>query len=211
MAWNPLPVTAMKHFLQFMACQRCKVILQEELHAIGLNYSIAELEREEITEIGPEVKYELLRKTLIRYSLDDKLDKKALLVTKLKATVIDMVGPRDKRPSLKWSAYLSEQLGHSYPYISNVFSEVNGSALEQYIIAQRVEAAKPLLLKEELTLKEISWKLGFSSVAHLSSQFKKVAGDSPSGFRLKERRISRDPEDAGGSSELKEGDAVGPV
>jgi len=179
----------MKQFFRIMPCYRCKLIVQEELAAIGLHYTLSDLDDAELPELDSATKYEILSKALHRFSLEGKLDKKSMLVAKLKAAIIEMIHYTDELPKTKYSVYLSDKLKHNYTYLSNLFSQVHGSTLEAFIIAQCIERAKALLAADEISLSEIAWKLRYSSVAHLSKQFKKVAGVSPSCFRSKESRI----------------------
>ncbi|MDB5229088.1 MAG: AraC family transcriptional regulator, partial [Bacteroidota bacterium] len=117
-------------------------------------------------------------------------NQKSTLVQKIKDTIIEMVWLEEKLPTSKISSYIAEKLNHSYGYLSNLFSEVTYTSIENYIIIQKIERAKQMIIGDELTLTEISYRLNYSSVAHLSTQFKKTTGLTPSAFQriIKKRR-----------------------
>jgi AraC-like DNA-binding protein len=118
-------------------------------------------------------------------------DKKAMLVEKIKNVIVEMVHYADELPETNFSDYLSEKLNHNYTYLSNLFSEVKGITIEHYIIIHKIEKVKELIIYDELNLTEIAYKLNYSSVAHLSNQFKKITGLTPSFFKkLKDKRRS---------------------
>jgi AraC-like DNA-binding protein len=118
-------------------------------------------------------------------------DKKAMLIEKIKTVIIEMVHHSNEIIKVNFSDYLSEKMNHDYTYLSNLFSEVQGTTIEQYIISHKIERIKELIIYGEHNITEIAWKMGYSSVAHLSSQFKKVTGLSPSHFKqLKNKRRS---------------------
>ncbi len=116
-------------------------------------------------------------------------DKKSILIEKIKNVIVEMIHYADELPKVNYSDYISQKLGYDYTYLANTFSEVKGITIQQFIITHKIEKAKELLLYDELTLTEISYKLNYSSVAHLSNQFKKVTGLSPSFYKqLKQKR-----------------------
>lgn len=132
---------------------------------------------------------EQLSVNLLRSGLELLDDKRAILIDKIKNVIIEMVHYADELPNTNYSEYLSEKLGYDYTYLSNMFSEVKGITIQQFIILHKIEKVKELLLYDELTLTEISYKLQYSSVAHLSNQFKKITGLSPSFYKqLKQKR-----------------------
>jgi AraC-like DNA-binding protein len=132
---------------------------------------------------------EELKKELLVSGLELMDDKRAVLIEKIKNVIIEMVHYTDELPNVNYSDYISEKLHHDYTYLSNIFSEVKGITIQQFIIVHKIERAKELLLYNELNLTEISYKLNYSSVAHLSNQFKKVTGLTPSHFKqLKDKR-----------------------
>ena len=179
----------MKLFIKYMVSTRCKMVVKEELKKIGLHFIIVDLGEIEIMENISEDKRALLRKGLANSGLELMDDKKAILIEKIKNVIIEMVHYSDEMPKVNYSDYISEKLHHDYTYLSNIFSEVKGMTIQQFIITHKIERAKELLLYDEYNLTEISYKLNYSSVAHLSNQFKKVTGLTPSHFKkLKEKR-----------------------
>jgi AraC-like DNA-binding protein len=177
-----------------MVSIRCKMMVKSELDKLGLKYGAIDLGEVEIKEpLSPE-KHEELKLALMKSGLELMHDKKAILIEKIKLVIVEMVHYSDEFPKTKNSDFLSEKLHHDYTYLANLFSEVTGITIEQFIIAHKIERVKELLLYDELNLTEISYKLNYSSVAHLSNQFKKITGLTPTFFKkLKEkRRISLD-------------------
>jgi AraC-like DNA-binding protein len=179
----------MKIFIKYMVSLRCKLIVKEELRKLGFLHSIIELGVVEIPDdISPSQKQQL-KENLQKVGLELLEDKKSILIERIKNVVIEMIHYSDELPKVNYSDYVSEKLGYDYTYLSNVFSEVKGITLQQFIIMHRIEKVKELLLYEELNLTEISYRLQYSSVAHLSNQFKKVTGLTPSFYRqLKVKR-----------------------
>ena len=179
----------MKLFIKYMVSTRCKMVVKEELKKIGLHFIIVDLGEIEIMENISDEKRALLRKGLANSGLELMDDKKTILIEKIKNVIIEMVHYSDEMPKVNYSDYISEKLNHDYTYLSNIFSEVKGMTIQQFIINHKIERAKELLLYDEFNLTEISYKLNYSSVAHLSNQFKKVTGLTPSHFKkLKEKR-----------------------
>jgi AraC-like DNA-binding protein len=169
--------------IKYMVSQRCKLMVKEELKKLGLHYVIVELGVVEIMENISGPMYELLRENLLRSGLELLDDKKSVLIEKIKNLIIEMVHYSDELPETNYSNYISEKLGYDYTYLANIFSEVKGTTIQQFIIVNKIERAKELLLYGELNLTEISYKLNYSSVAHLSNQFKKVTGLTPSFYK----------------------------
>jgi AraC-like DNA-binding protein len=167
------------------------MIVGDELKKLGLNHNNVELGMVEvIDEIGSQ-KRELLKKNLLKSGLELLDDKRSILIEKIKSVIIEMIHYADELPKVNYSDYISEKLEYDYTYLSNIFSEVKGITIQQFIILHKIEKVKELLLYDELNLTEISYKLHYSSVAHLSNQFKKVTGLSPSFFKqLKLKRNS---------------------
>ena len=181
--------STMKIYVKNMVCSRCKMVVKDELKKIGLHFIIVDLGEIEIMENISDEKRALLRKGLANSGLELMDDKKAILIEKIKNVIIEMVHYSDEMPKVNYSDYISEKLHHDYTYLSNIFSEVKGMTIQQFIINHKIERAKELLLYDEYNLTEISYKLNYSSVAHLSNQFKKVTGLTPSHFKkLKEKR-----------------------
>jgi AraC-like DNA-binding protein len=174
-----------------MVSLRCKMIVQEELAKLGLHYVIVELGMVEILEDLTEEQWEKLKANLLRSGLELLDDKRSILIEKIKNAITEMIHYSNEVPKVNYSNYISEKLQYDYTYLSNIFSEVKGITIQQFIIINKIERVKELLLYDELNLTEISYKLHYSSVAHLSNQFKKVTGLSPSYFKqLKQKRKS---------------------
>lgn len=172
-----------------MVSRRCRMVVQDEMKKIGITYVNVDLGVVEIPEeITPEQR-EQLRVNLLRWGLELLDDMKDILVERIKNQIIEMIHYSDDIPKVNNSEYLSEKLGYDYAYLSNIFSEIKGITLQHFIIMHKVEKIKELLLYDELNLSEISFKLHYSSVAHLSNQFKKVTGVTPSFYKqLKQNR-----------------------
>ena len=179
----------MKLYIKYMVSHRCKMVVKEALNKLGLQYINIDLGVvESIDDINDKI-LEQLKANLLLSGLELLDDKKAILIEKVKNVITEMVHYTDKLPTVNYSDYISEKLGYDYTYLSNIFSEVKGITIQQYIINHKIERVKELLLYDELNLTEISYKLNYSSVAHLSHQFKKVTGLTPSYFkRLKLKR-----------------------
>jgi AraC-like DNA-binding protein len=165
------------------------MIVKEELAKLGLLYIVLDLGMVEILQDITEKQRIELKANLLRSGLELLDDKKSILIERIKNVIIEMIHYSDEVPKVNYSEYISEKLNHDYTYLSNVFSEVKGISIQQFIIFNKIERVKELLLYDELNLTEISYKLHYSSVAHLSNQFKKVTGLSPTYFRqLKKKR-----------------------
>jgi AraC-like DNA-binding protein len=166
-----------------MVSQRCKLKVKEELKRLGLHFIVVELGAVEIMENLDSEQYEELKINLLKSGLVLLEDKKSILIEKIKNIIIEMVHYQDDQPNMNYSNYISEKLGYDYTYLANIFSEVKGTTIQQYIINNKIERVKEMLLYEDLNLTEISYKMNYSSVAHLSNQFKKVTGLTPSFFK----------------------------
>ena len=165
------------------------MIVKEELTKLGLHFVIVDLGMVETLEDITELQREQLKVNLLKSGLELLDDKKSILIEKIKNIIIEMIHYTDEIPRVNYSEYISEKLKYDYTYLSNIFSEVKGITIQQFIIIHKIELVKDLLLYDELNLSEISYKLHYSSVAHLSNQFKKVTGLSPSFFKkLKQKR-----------------------
>src|SRR5579862_1209440 len=167
-----------------MVCSRCKNVVKSELEKLGLHYTTVQLGEAEITDTLSRKMEESLRIALYKSGLELMDDGKAVLIERIKNAIVEMIHYSDDFPKIKFSCYLSDKLHYNYTYISNLFSEVKGVTIEQFIIAHKIERVKELLLYNELTLKEIAHKLVYSNTAHLSKQFKKVTGLTPSFFKI---------------------------
>lgn len=172
-----------------MVSARCIKAVKDELRKLDLHFIVVDLGEIDIMETISEEQRELLKIGLISSGLELMDDKRAVLIEKIIKVIIEMIHHTEEIIKVNFSEYLSEKLNHDYTYLSNIFSEVKGITIQQFIIIHKVERIKELLLYDELNLTEISYKLNYSSVAHLSNQFKKVTGLSPSHFKqLKDRR-----------------------
>ncbi|MCK9411369.1 MAG: AraC family transcriptional regulator [Prolixibacteraceae bacterium] len=181
----------MKLYIKYMVSNRCKLAVKEELRRLGLHFILVDLGEIEIMEnITPEQKDEL-RAALLNSGLELMDDKRAVLIEKIKNAIIEMVHHTDEMIKVNFSDYLSEKLNHDYTYLANLFSEIQGTTIEQFVIHHKIERIKELIIYDELNITEIAWKMNYSSVAHLSNQFKKVTGLTPSHFKqLKVKRRS---------------------
>ena len=174
-----------------MVSNRCKMAVKDELKKLGLHFVLVDLGEVDIMEDISAEQRAQLKAALLPSGLELMDDKKAMLIEKIKNAIVEMVHHTEEFVKINFSDYLSEKLNHDYTYMANLFSEVQGTTIEQFVIAHKVERIKELIIYGELNMTEISWKMNYSSVAHLSNQFKKVTGLSPSHFKkLKDKRRS---------------------
>lgn len=174
-----------------MVSNRCKMAVKEELKKLGLHFVFVDLGEVEIMENISVEELEQLKIALLSSGLELMDDKRAVLIEKIKNAIIEMVHHTDEMIKTNFSDYLSKKLNHDYTYLANLFSEVQGTTIEQFIISHKIERIKELMIYGELNITEIAWKMNYSSVAHLSNQFKKMTGLSPSHFKqLKDKRRS---------------------
>jgi len=166
-----------------MVSTRCKMVVKEELKKLGLHFIVVELGEVEVMESLNVEQREELKAGLLEAGLELMDDKRAVLIEKIKNAIIEMVHYSDEPIKVNFSDYLSEKLKHDYTYLANLFSEVQGTTIEHFIINHKIERIKELIIYDELNITEIAWKMNYSSVAHLSNQFKKVTGLSPSHFK----------------------------
>jgi AraC-like DNA-binding protein len=172
-----------------MVSTRCKMAVKEELKKQGLHFIVVDLGEVEIMETISQEQREELKSALLVLGLELMDDKRAVLIEKIKNVIIEMVHHAEEVIKVNFSDHLSQKLNHDYTYMANLFSEVQGTTIEQFIIWHKVERIKELIIYGELNITEIAWKMNYSSVAHLSNQFKKVTGLSPSHFKkLKDHR-----------------------
>ncbi|MBL6684447.1 MAG: helix-turn-helix transcriptional regulator [Flavobacteriaceae bacterium] len=178
-----------------MVSLRCKMMVKEELQKLGLHYVIVDLGAVEILEdISVEQRVQL-KKNLIKSGLELLDDKKSVLIEKIKNIIIEMIHYSDELTKVNYSDYISEKLGHDYTYLANMFSEVKGITIQQFIIIHKIERVKEMLIYDELNLTEISYKLHYSSVAHLSNQFKKITGLTPTFYKQLKNKLRQNLED----------------
>ena len=174
-----------------MVSTRCKMAVKEELKKLGLHFIVVDLGEVEIMENISAEQREQLKIVLLDSGLELMDDKRAVMIEKIKNVIIEMVHHTDEMIKTNFSDFLSKKLNHDYTYLANLFSEVQGTTIEQFIISHKIERIKELMIYGELNITEIAWKMNYSSVAHLSNQFKKVTGLSPSHFKqLKDKRRS---------------------
>jgi len=191
----------LKLYIKYMVSNRCKMAVKEALKLFGLHFIVVDLGEVEIMETIAGEQLEELKKALLISGLELMDDKRAVLIERIKNVITEMIHYSDEAPKNNYSSYISEKLNYDYTYLSNLFSEVKGITIQQYIIIHKIERAKELLLYDELNLTEISYLLHYSSVAHLSNQFKKITGLTPSHFKqLKDRR--RNPIEEIGDSNI---------
>lgn len=173
-----------------MVSLRCKMIVKQELEKLDLHYLNVELGTVEIEEDITESQKEQLQKNLRKYGLELLDNRRNIIIEKIKAVIIEMIHYSEEQPKVNYSDYISEKLGYDYTYLANTFSEVKGMTIQRYIIINKIERVKELLVYGELNLTEISYKLHYSSVAHLSNQFKKITGLTPTHFKkMKNKRL----------------------
>lgn len=174
-----------------MVCIRCKMVVKSELEKLGLHYLSVELGEADLLEDPSSEQLSLLNIALKKSGLELMQDKKSILVEKIKTIIIELVHYNNDQIKINLSVYLSEKLNFNYTYLANLFSEVKGVTIEQFYLAHKIEKVKELLIYDELNLTEIAWKMHYSSVAHLSNQFKKMTGLTPTHFKnLKNKRRS---------------------
>jgi len=179
----------MKIYIKNMACKSCVSFVKEalnEMEIVPIKVGLGEIETK--NDVSDEQKCELNKK-IKKVGLELLEKKHGVLIEKIRKVIIDYVYHSDEKPNMNFSTLLSEKLDHSYTYLSNFFSEVEATTIAQYVILLKIERVKEMIILEEFNLSEIAYKLHYSSVAHLSNQFKKITGLSPSHFKkLKEKR-----------------------
>jgi AraC-like DNA-binding protein len=181
----------MKLHIKNMVSIRCKMIVKQELTKLGLHFIIVELGEVDIMETLTAADREQVKIALLNSGLELMDDKRSVLIEKIKNTIVEMVHHTDQLIKTNFSDYLSKKLNHDYTYLANLFSEVQGTTIEQFVISHKIERIKELIIYGELNITEIAWKMNYNSVAHLSNQFKKMTGLSPSHFKqLKVKRRS---------------------
>jgi YesN/AraC family two-component response regulator len=173
----------LKLFVKYMVSLRCKLVVKSALDKLGIHYGIVELGEVQLRDSISEAQRSQLKEILAKSGLELMDNKKAMLIEKIKNIIVEMVHYSDEGPRVNFSDYLADKLEYDYTYLANLFSHATGITIEHYIIAHKIERVKELLLYDELNLTEISYKLNYSSVAHLSHQFKKVTGLTPTYFK----------------------------
>lgn len=179
----------MKLFIKYMVSTRCKMVIKDILRQLGYHFILVDLGEVEVMEELSSEQLKELKIVLHEVGFELMDDKKAILIERIKVVIVEHVHYGEDSPPIKFSDYLSQKLNHDYTYMANLFSDVQGTTIEQYIIGHKTERIKELIIYGELNITEIAYKMNYSSVAHLSSQFKKVTGLSPSHFKgLKDKR-----------------------
>jgi AraC-like DNA-binding protein len=172
-----------------MVCIRCKMVVKDELLKLGLHYIFVELGEADILESMSIEQHDKFKIALMKSGLELMDDKKSVLIQRIKNVIIELVHYSEEPLTVNFSVFLSEKLNYDYTYLANLFSEVQGTTIEKFIIAHKIERVKELLVYNELNLTEIAYLMHYSSVAHLSTQFKKITGLTPSHFKqLKNKR-----------------------
>ena len=178
-----------------MVSLRCKMIVKGELLKLGLHDTTLDLGMVEISENPTNSQLQQLKDNLKKSGLELLDDAKSILIDKIKTVIIEMIHYNEDLPRVNYSDYISEKLKYDYTYLSNIFSNVKGITIQHYIIIHKIEKVKELLLYGQMNLSEISYKLHYSSVAHLSNQFKKVTGLSPTFFKKMGKKRADNLED----------------
>jgi YesN/AraC family two-component response regulator len=190
-SWHLLKKNDLKLYIKNMVCIRCKMVVKDALMKLGLPYASVELGEVDVQEDISPRQLDQFRSALLKTGLEVMDDKKSVMIQKIKNLIIEVVHYTEEPLPVNLSEYLSQKLGLDYTYLANVFSEVQGTSVERFYITHRIERVKELLVYNELNLTEIAYKMHYSSVAHLSSQFKKITGLTPSHFKkLKCKRRS---------------------
>ncbi|MEO8771514.1 MAG: AraC family transcriptional regulator [Ferruginibacter sp.] len=171
------------------------MLVKDILTNLGLHYTVVDLGMVEINENIGYYQREMLRERLLKWDLILLNDKRSILIEKIKNFITELVSDSADAPIENYSSLLSENLNYDYTYLANIFSETKGMTIQQYIIIQKIEKVKELLLYDELNLTEISYRLHYSSVAHLSMQFKKVTGLTPSCYKQSKQKRFNNLED----------------
>lgn len=178
-----------------MVSNRCKLLVKSELDNLGIKYNLLALGEVDLTKNLSALKNQQLRAALQKWDFEFMDDRKAILVERIKIVIIEMIHLSNELPKTNYSDYISKKLFHDYTYLSNVFSEVENITIEHFIIAHKIEKAKELLLYEEYNITEIARMLNYSNVAHLSNQFKKVTGFTPTFFKAMKNKNRTSLED----------------
>jgi AraC-like DNA-binding protein len=165
------------------------MVVKDDLKKLGLHFVFVGLGEVEIMEDLNQEELDELNTLLLESGLELMNDKKAILIEKIQQLITEMIHHTEDLPKVNYSDYISEKLGYDYTYLSNIFSEVKGITIQHFIISHKIERIKELIIYDELNISEIAWKMDYSSVAHLSYQFKKMTGFSPSYYKqLKNKR-----------------------
>ena len=172
-----------------MVSNRCKMLVKDELVKLGLAFSTIDLGQVMLKNPLSILQRESLQLSLLQSGLELMEDKKAIIIEQIKNAIVSLVHYSDDLPKMNLSDYLSKKLNYDYTYLSNLFSETEGTTIEHFLLIHKIERVKELIIYDELNLTQIAWKMHYSSIAHLSHQFKKITGLTPSFFKsLKEKK-----------------------
>ncbi|MCW3126220.1 MAG: transcriptional regulator, AraC family [Bacteroidetes bacterium] len=185
----------MKLYIKNMVCNRCSILVKAELEKQGLHILSVSLGEAEIQGSISLSKQKVLEANLSIYGFELIQDKNGQLIEKIKNTVVELIHHSTEDINTTYSVYISRKLNHDYSYLSKLFSESNGMTLEQYIIAQKIEKVKELIVYDELSLGDIAHKMHYSSIAHLSRQFKSITGFTPSAFKKLKHNLRKSIEE----------------
>ena len=178
-----------------MVCNRCIKVVKDEISKLGFQIKNIELGKVELRKTPNEAEIRTIKQILLENGFELIDDKKSRIIDEIKTVIIELVHyNKEKAEHINFSDFIANEVGYDYSYLSNLFSSIEGTTIEKYIINQKTEKVKELLVYDELSLNEIAWKMGYSSVQHLSGQFKKITGLSPSHFK-KVKEIKRKPLD----------------
>jgi len=165
------------------------MVVKEELKKMGLHYMVVDLGEVEIMETLQDTQWQALKTALMVSGLELMDDKRTILIEKIIHVIMEMIHVSEDLPVVNYSNHISEKLNYDYTYLSNLFTEIKGITIQQFIILHKIERIKELIIYDEFNITEIAWKMNYSSVAHLSNQFKKITGFSPTHFKqLKQKR-----------------------
>ncbi len=178
-----------------MVSLRCKMVVKAAVEELKIPYNAIELGFINVNEKLSETTLEKFKKKLLSAGLEVLDDKRSILIEKIKNVIIEMVHYSDEFPKVNFSNYLSEKLGYDYTYLSNLFTEVKGTTIQEFIIMHKIEKAKELIMYNEMSIADIAYTLNYSSAAHFSTQFKKVTGLTPSFFKKLKKQREVDLED----------------
>jgi YesN/AraC family two-component response regulator len=170
-------------YIKNMVCIRCKIFVSAELTHLGLHYTRLDLGQADIVEDISTAQHEQIRTDLLQSGLELIDDKKSILIERIKKVIIELVHYSEESLPINLSVHLSQRLHHNYTYMANIFSETQGHTIESFFIEHKIERVKELLIYDEFNLSEIANKMHYSSVAHLSAQFKKVTGKTATHFK----------------------------
>ncbi|MFN2127738.1 MAG: helix-turn-helix domain-containing protein [Anaerolineales bacterium] len=185
----------MKLFIRNMVCIRCQMVVKAELEKLGVQYIDVKIGEANTIEDVSKEQLQKLDVALRKSGLELMDDKRSILVEKIKSAIIELVHYTDEQIKTNLSDYLSEKLNYDYTYLANLFSEVKGITVEKFYLTHKIEKVKELIVYDELNLSEIAYKMNYSSVAHLSNQFKKITGLTPSHFKMLKNKRRRTLED----------------